>query len=149
MPPFTRRAFVGTGLTAVSAARAAGANDRIRLGIVGTGGRGQYLMGEANKAGGIQWVAVADAWDVRQQEGARVAGGEVARYPDHRRLLDRTDIDAVIVATWDNTHARIAADACRAGKDVYVEKPMTSRPEQGAPLVKIVRETRRVVQVGV
>jgi len=149
MTPFTRRTFVGTGIAAVSAARAAGANDRIRLGIVGTGGRGQYLMGEANKAGGIQWVAVADAWDVRQQEGARAAGGEVARYQDHRRLLDRTDIDAVIVATWDNTHARIAADACRAGKDVYVEKPMTSRPEQGAPLVRTVRETRRVVQVGV
>jgi predicted dehydrogenase len=149
MNPFTRRAFVGAGISAVSAARVPGANDRIRLGIIGTGGRGQYLMGEANKAAGIQWVALADAWDVRQREGAKLAGGGVAQFQDYRRLLDRQDIDGVVVATWDNTHARIAADACRAGKDVYVEKPMTSRPEQGAPLIKVVRETRRVVQVGV
>src|SRR6266545_2008771 len=124
MEHLTRRTVLGAGLSAASASRVLGANDRIRLGIVGTGGRGSYLMGEANRAGGIQWVAVCDAWDVRQAEGAKLAGGEVVRYSDHRQLLDRQDVDAVIVATWDNTHARIAADACRAGKDVYVEKPM-------------------------
>src|ERR1035438_4829995 len=56
----------------------------------------------------------------------------VELYADYRRLLDRKDIDAVIVATWDNNHTMVASDACRALKDVYVEKPMTSRPEQGS-----------------
>jgi predicted dehydrogenase len=149
MSEVSRRAFVGASLTAASVARVMGANDRIRLGIVGTGNRGSYLMGQANKAGGIEWVAVCDAWDERQNQGVKLAGGEVPKYQDYRRLLDRKDIDGVIVATWDNTHAAIAADACRAGKDVYVEKPMTSRPEQGPPLVRTVRETGRIVQVGV
>jgi predicted dehydrogenase len=150
MTDVTRRAFTGACLTAASASRSVGANDRIRLGIVGTGGRGRYLINEANRAGGIEWAAVCDAWDVRQQEGAKTAGKpDVDKYQDYRRLLDRKDIDGVIVATWDNNHARVAIDACRAGKDVYVEKPMTSRPEQGAPLVKAVRETKRIVQVGV
>ncbi len=70
------------------------------------------------------------------------------KYADYHQLLDRKDIDGVIVATFDHVHAQIAIDACKAGKDVYVEKPMTSLPEQGPPLVKAVRETNRIVQVG-
>ena len=140
----SRRTFLAT---AASASRVLGANDRIRLGIIGTGGRGSYLMSSANKAGGIQWVAVCDAWDERRQK-ARKLSGDVPDYGDYRRLLDRKDIDAVIVATWDNTHAQIAIDACHAGKDVFVEKPMTSIAEQGPPLVRAVRETKRIVQVG-
>ena len=66
-----------------------------------------------------------------------------------RRVQKNNDIDAVIVATWDNNHTMVASDACRALKDVYVEKPMTSRPEQGPPMVRTVRETGRIVQVGV
>ncbi|MBI1791729.1 MAG: Gfo/Idh/MocA family oxidoreductase [Acidobacteria bacterium] len=147
--PLSRRTFLSTSLTAASAGRVLGANDRIRLGIIGTGSRGSYLMGRASKAGNMQWVAVCDAWDLRRDQAAERAGAGAAKYADHRRLLDRTDIDAVIVATWDNTHSQIAIDACRAGKDVYVEKPMTSIPEQGPPLVRAVRETRRVLQVGV
>jgi predicted dehydrogenase len=139
----SRRAFVA----AAGASRVLGANERVRLGIIGTGGRGSYLMGVANKVGGIEWAAVCDAWDERRRNAKKLAG-EVPDYGDYRRLLDRKDIDAVIVATWDNTHSRIAIDACRAGKDVFVEKPMTSLAEQGPPLVRAVRETKRVVQVG-
>ncbi len=127
-----------------------GANERIRLGIVGLGGRGSHLMREANKsADAMQWVAVCDAWDERREQATKLTGTAVERYADYRRLLDRKDIDAVIVATWDNTHSRIAIDACQAGKDVYVEKPMTSRPEQGPPLVKAVRDNKRILQTGV
>jgi predicted dehydrogenase len=140
---------MAAGIAAASFSRVSGANDRVRLGIIGTGGRGSYLMTEANKCANIQWVALCDAWDVRREEAARLAGGAVEKYGDYRRLLDRNDIDAVIVATWDHLHAQITADACRAGKDVYVEKPMTSLPEQGHAVVRTVRETRRVVQVGV
>jgi predicted dehydrogenase len=136
-------------MTAVSASRVMGANDRIRLGIIGTGGRGSYLMTEANKCGGIEWVAVCDAWDVRRYEALQLAGAGADKYADYRTLLDRKDIDGVIVATWDNTHSRISIDACKAGKDVYVEKPVTSRPEQGPPLAHAVREYGRVLQTGV
>jgi predicted dehydrogenase len=135
--------------TAASATRVLGANDRIRLGIIGTGGRGSYLMHQVNKIGGIEWVAVCDAWDSRRDSAMQAADTPVARDDDFRKLLDRKNIDGVIVATWDNTHAEIASAACRAGKDVYVEKPMTSQPMQGHELVKAEREHKRIVQVGV
>ncbi len=136
--------------TAVSASRVFGANERIRLGVIGSGGRGQHLMRMANQAGGIEWVAICDAWDERRDAAAQfAAGAQVAKIADYRALLDRKDIDGVIVATWDHLHSPIAAAACRAGKDVFVEKPMTSLPAQGPELVAAVRSTGRVLQVGV
>lgn len=144
-----RRNFLAASLTAASAARVAGANDRIRIGIIGAGSRGTFLATEASRVGGVQWVGVCDAWDKRRNEAKSFAGDQVQGYADYRQLLDRKDLDAVIVATWDNNHARVTMDACRAGKDVYVEKPMTSTPEQGPPMVRTVRETKRIVQVGV
>lgn len=145
----SRRSLLQGAFTAASASRILGANDRIRLGIIGTGDRGKYLMRIANKVGGIEWVAVSDVWDRRREEAAQVAGSAVARDADYRRLLDRKEIDAVIVATPDHLHAQISIEACQAGKDVFVEKPMTSLPEQGPPLVRAVREHKRVLQVGV
>lgn len=149
--PGSRRSFItsSTLMAAASYSRVLGANDRVRIGIIGAGGRGTYLMSEANKCPNIEWVAVCDAWDQRRDKAVQNTAPQVHRYPDYRSLLDRKDIDGVIAATWDNTHARIATDACRAGKDVYVEKPMTSRAEQGPPMVKAVRESRRIVQTGV
>ncbi len=149
----SRRTFVASTVVATfgaaSGRRAPGANERIRLGIIGTGSRGSYLMREANKAGGIEWAAVCDAWDVRREQGARTAGNSPDKIADYRALLDRKDIDGVIVATWDHMHSRITVDACRAGKDVYVEKPMTSLPMQGHDVVRAAREHKRIVQVGV
>ncbi len=146
----TRRSFLAGAATAASSVRVLGANDRVRLGIIGTGGRGSYLMGVANQAGGIEWAAVCDAWDVRRDKAAaELTGGKADKIADYRRLLDRKDIDAVIVATWDNMHAQVTMDACKAGKDVFVEKPMTSLPMQGVDVVKTVRQTNRIVQVGV
>ena len=144
----SRRAFVAT---AVSAARILGANDRIRLGIIGTGGRGSHLirMVKAADPGGVEWVAVCDAWDRRRDEAAALIGSPVAKLADYRALLDRKDIDAVIVATLDHLHAGMTVAACRADKDVFVEKPMTSLPAQGLDVVRAVRDTKRIVQVGV
>lgn len=144
--PVSRRAFVAT---AASAARVLGANDRVRLGIVGCGGRGTHLMNMANQAGGIEWVAVCDAWDVRRQQAKEKLGGTVAEVADYKQLVERKDIDGVIVATLDHWHSRMTVAACQAGKDVFVEKPMTSLPMQGHEVVKAVRATKRVVQVGV
>lgn len=142
----TRRGFVGA--TAASALRVQGANDRIRLGIIGSGGRGRYLMSQANKAGGIQWVAVCDAWDVQRDRAEKTAGAPMDKYEDYRRVLDRKDIDAVIIATWDHAHCALAVAACQAGKDLFVEKPMTLHPMEGHKIVKAVREHRRIMQVG-
>lgn len=148
----SRRAFISTAVastfTAASARKVLGANERIRLGIIGSGGRGTYLMREANKIGGIEWVAVCDAWDERRDKAAEITGAAVARDSDYRRLLDRKDVDGVFVATFDHLHAQLTVDACRAGKDVYVEKPMTSLPMQGHDVHKAVQETGRIVQVG-
>jgi predicted dehydrogenase len=145
----SRRTFMVGAATAAAALRVMGANDRIRLGIIGSGQRGQYLMGRANEVGNLEWVAVCDAWDLRRDQAEQIAGTKVVKYGDYRSLLERKDIDGVIVATFDHMHAQITADACRAGKDVFVEKPMTSLPMQGHEVVRAARETRRVVQVGV
>ena len=149
MNPVSRRHLLAGAVSAASAARVLGANDRVRVGIIGAGGRGTYLMGQLNQCPNTEWVGVCDAWDVRRRKAVELAGGRVEQYSDYRRLLDRKDIDGVIVASWDNNHVALSTDACRAGKDVYVEKPMTSRPEQGPPFVSVVRDTGRVVQVGV
>ncbi len=128
--PLTRRDFLATA-TAASQARVLGANDRVRLGIIGNRRPRQHLMGVANKVGGIEWVAVCDAWDVRRDKAAALTGRDVTRYarlpptprPQRHRRRHRSDTD--------HLHSSIAGDACRAGKDVYVEKPMTSLPMQG------------------
>ncbi len=135
-------------MTAASAGRVLGANDRIRLGAIGTGGRGRYLMSNANKAGNIQWVAVADAYDVQRDRAEQVAGTAVDKYVDYRKVLDRKDIDAVIIATWDHMHCEIAVAACKAGKDLYVEKPLTLHPLEGHQIVRAVRQNKRILQTG-
>lgn len=145
----TRRTFFAGAATALAATRVVGANDRIRMGVIGAGGRGNHLINMANACGGVEWAAVCDAWDQRRDSTEKHIGASVAKIADYRALLDRKDIDGVIVATFDHLHAPITVAACRAGKDVYVEKPMTSTPLQGRDIVSAVRETNRVVQVGV
>ena len=144
---FSRRGFAGA-LSAASAGRVMGANDRLRLGVIGTGGRGRYLMSQANKAGNIQWVAVCDAYDVQRERAEKAAGAAVEKYADYRKLLERKDIDAVLIATWDNTHSDIAVAACQAGKDLFVEKPLTLHPREGHQIVRAVRQHKRILQTG-
>ncbi|MEN6532530.1 MAG: Gfo/Idh/MocA family oxidoreductase [Bryobacteraceae bacterium] len=149
----TRRTFAGAA-TAASIGRVMGANDRVRLGLIGCGGRGRHLMRMAKQAGGAEFVAVCDAWDVRRAEAVEwlekeLPGPKVEQYGDYRKLLARNDVDAVIVATTDHWHSRMTVDAMHAGKDVFCEKPMTSLAEQGLDVVKAVRETGKLVQVGV
>jgi predicted dehydrogenase len=143
----TRRGFMGA-MTAASAARVKGANDRIRLGVIGSGQRGRYLMSCANQAGNIQWVAAADAWDVQRDRAEKEAGAPIDKYLDYRKVLDRKDVDAVIIATWDHVHCQMAVDACRAGKDLYLEKPLTLHPMEGHKIVQAVRESGRILQTG-
>ena len=129
--------------------RVFGANDRIRLGLIGAGGRGNHLINMANQAGGIEWVAVCDAWDQQARQNRRTArrsGEEVRRLSRAARPQRYRRASSSPPGTTCTPAS--AVDACRAGKDVFVEKPMTSLPMQGVEVVEAVRETNRVVQVG-
>lgn len=148
----TRRTFLksSAALTTATAAQASQgtASGKLRLGVIGTGGRGQYLMKEVNKTGEAEWVAVCDVYNVRRDQAATIAGGSVKQFNDHRQLLDIKNIDAVIIATPDHWHPQIAIDAMNAGKDVYVEKPIFHKPEDGLAMVKTARATGRIFVAG-
>jgi predicted dehydrogenase len=145
----SRRRFLGAALaTAASRGRILGANDRIRLGAIGTGGRCRYLLATAAKLGGNEIVAVCDVYEPHRLQAKAISTSEVSDYGDHRELLDRKDIDAVIIGTPDHWHVPILIDAVRAGKDVYCEKPVTHTLEEGEPLIAAVRESKRVIQTG-
>ena len=140
-----RRAFL---LTAASAARVLGANDRIRLAGIGVGGRGTYDLGVAAKAENTEVVAVADVYAPRLMEirGKLAPNGQ--SYKDYREVLDRKDVDAVIVGTPDHWHVRMIMDAVAAGKDVYCEKPVSHSIEEGEKLLAAVGGSKQIVQIG-
>ncbi len=140
-----RRAFLMT--TAASQMRILGANDRIRAGIVGTGARGRFLIDQF-KAAGVEVGAVCDVYEPHLQAGLKRASSGARPVRDYRKMLDDKSIEAVIVATPEHWHARMTIDAVEAGKDVYVEKPLTHKIEDGFRMVEAVERTRRVVQVG-
>jgi predicted dehydrogenase len=137
-----------TCLTAASWNRVLGANDRIRLGVIGTGNRGQDVMSSFQKVPEIDVVALSDAYDKYLGQAMEKTGGKAKAYPDYEQLLASKDVDVVLIATPDPWHAKMAMDGCLAGKDVYIEKPLTFTIEEGRRIIKTVRETNRVVQVG-
>ena len=144
-----RRRFLGAAIaTAASYGRIQGANDRIRFGAIGTGERGQYLLSNVAQLKNNELVAVCDVYEPHRLRAKSRFGAESSDYADHRQLLDRQDVDAVIVATPDHWHVPITIDAVRAGKDVYCEKPVTHMPSEGEPLIAAVRDSKRVVQTG-
>ncbi len=144
-----RRRFLGAAIaTAASYGRVLGANDRVRIGAIGTGSRCQYLLSLLNKLGGNDIVAVCDVYEPHRAEARTKFGAGAKEYVDHRELLDRKDIDAVVVGTPDHWHVPVTIDAVQAGKDVYCEKPVTHTLEEAAPLIAAVRESKRVVQTG-
>ncbi len=149
MEQTNRRRFLGAALaTAASYGRIEGANDRIRFGAIGTGGRGQYLLSNVARIGNHDVVAFCDVYEPHRAKARSSFAGETREYVDHREVLDRNDIDAVIVATPDHWHVPITIDAVKAGKDVYCEKPVTHQLSEGEPLIAAVRESKRVVQTG-
>ena len=144
-----RRRFVGASIaTAASYSRILGANERIRIGAIGTGSRGQALLSALNQAASTDIVAICDIYQPHLVTTKAAHAPNADALGDHRALLDRKDIDAVIVATPDHWHARILQDALQAGKDVYCEKPVTHTLEEGEPLIAAVRGSNRIVQIG-
>lgn len=121
-------------------------NDRPNIGAVGVGGRGSGILKQAAEFGDV--VAVCDV-DTRHAERAKQHyGGKPQTYTDYRKMLERNDIDVIINGTPDHWHTAINVAACRAGKDVYTEKPMTLTVDEGKILTRVVDETKRIVQVG-
>lgn len=140
-----RRTFLAA--SAASQARIFGANERIRAGIIGAGGRGRYLTGQFKELG-VEMGAVCDVYEPNLQAGLKEANTGAASFHDYRKLLDDKSFDAVVVATPDHWHAKMVIDAVEAGKDVYVEKPMAHKIDEGFDVISAVRRTKRVVQVG-
>lgn len=153
---FSRREFVKTtalGATAVamsarSYSQVMGANDRVRVGLIGFGlvGRIHARNFHANK--GSKLVAVSDTYQPRADACKEMAGPELVQYRDFRKLLDDKSIDAVVIATPDHWHALQTMLACAAGKDVYCEKPMHLFIKEGEWMQKVAAQHKRVVQIG-
>jgi predicted dehydrogenase len=144
-----RRHFLSAAtVTAASYSRVWGANDRIRVALIGAGGQGRADWRLFLKHAEVEPVAVCDVYKPNLEQGLQMANGRAKGYGDYRKLLERKDIDAVVVGTPDHWHALPMIEACRAGKDVYVEKPLSLTIAEGKLMLQTARQTNRVVQVG-
>ncbi len=143
-----RRSFIiASGLTALASTRVMGANDTLRIGVIGAGGRIRDLLNAADKAGPYQIAAVSDVYAPHRDAIKERSNGLATTHVEYREVLEK-DIDAVIIASPDHWHVRMAADAVAAGKDVYVEKPVTHTLEEGATLTHAVRSSKQILQCG-
>ena len=145
----TRRTLAAAAVSAVSYSRILGASDRVRLGFIGVGNRGTSLLRATREYADQEIVAVCDVRRDYMDNAAQAAGTAPAMIGDYRALLGRSDIDAVVIATPDHWHALMTVDACLAGKDVYVEKPLSLTVREGRRMVEVATRTERVVQVGI
>ncbi len=149
----SRRHFLAAAAGAGVAAQLRGqenarsANDRVQIALIGGGGQGSDDARTSIEAGS-KLVAAADVYQGRLTRVHEAFGSDVFVTRDYREVLARRDVDAVIVATPDHWHQKIAIDALNAGKDVYVEKPMVQRIDDGQPLIEAQRKTGRILQAG-
>ena len=144
-----RREFLrASAVTALASQRVLGANDRIGVALIGCGGRGRGVTAYIPKIGGAEVRGVSDVYVPRRQQAAEQFGSAARPFDDYRDVLDDKDIDAVVIGTPDHWHAPMTVEAVNAGKDVYVEKPVTHRLEEGDGLVRAVEDSGRVVATG-
>src|SRR5205823_11298631 len=135
--------------TALSYSRVMGANERVQIGLIGCGERGRGDMGNFIKSDMASVAALCDIYETNLEAGKRVANNpSLKTFSDHRKLLEVPGLDAVLIGVPDHWHSRIAIDALNAGKDVYVEKPLTLKIEEGPEVVKAARINNRICQVG-
>jgi predicted dehydrogenase len=140
-------ATAGT-LANLESARGYSANDTIEVACLGTGGRCRTLMKSLAQVPGVRIAAVCDIYDAHLDAAKKLADPKAISTKHYRELLDRKDIDAVLIGSPDHWHVPMSVDACNAGKDVYVEKPLTHDLSEGAAIVDAQDRNRRVVQVG-
>ena len=145
-----RRTFFSTAAATglLARQRVMGANERVRVGLIGSGGRGTYVAGIAAKIRDCEVVATADAAPGRREATAVKMGPQAKPVTDYRQILDNNEIDAVIIGSPDHWHARMVLDAVAAGKDVYCEKPVTHDVSEGDKLIAGVEQSKRVVATG-
>jgi predicted dehydrogenase len=136
-----RRAFLGSSLLAYWPA------NKVRLGVIGSGSRGTFVMGVFQKDSALEVGAISDVYEPNLERALSLAKGAKA-YRDYRDLLADKSIDAVLIATPEHWHHRMILDALAAGKDVYVEKPLCRTPEEGRELVEAEKKSKQIIQVG-
>ncbi|MHC5011273.1 MAG: Gfo/Idh/MocA family protein, partial [Planctomycetota bacterium] len=148
----TRRKFIAASAgaviatTAASRARVFGANERLGVALIGTGGQGSHHLGKLLRNEAVDIVAVCDIYKPRLERAAASSKGKPYHY--YRDVLDRSDVDCVWIATPDHWHSRMAIDAMEAGKDVYCEKPMARYWHEAKEFYEVAQRTKRVVQIG-
>jgi predicted dehydrogenase len=162
---WTRRQFmrVGSGAIATGAAAkftllqpkplwgAAGPvapSDTVRFASIGTGVRGCELLQATLRVPGVECVAVCDLYDSRHTAAQESVKKNVPATRNYKEILDRKDVDAVIIATADHQHRRVFVDACAAGKDIYCEKPMSHTVDDGFAMIEAAHKANRIVQIG-
>jgi len=144
-----RRTFLRgvSAATALSYSRVIGANDRINMGLIGCGDRGTHDMGRFQTHKDVDVIAVCDVYGAKI-DAAQQKAPHARKFSDHKKFLEVKELDVALIATPDHWHAQIAIDALNAGKDVYVEKPLTLKIEEGPEIVKAARIHERICQVG-
>lgn len=145
---FTKRLVLAAAAAGVPA-RVLGANERVRLGFIGLGNRGDQVLDAFLVQPDAQVVAICDLYQPYLDFAAQKIGTQPRQYRDYRRLLEQSDVDAVVISTPDHWHALQTIHACQAGKDVYVEKPLSLRVAEGRAMVAAVKRYDRVCQVGI
>lgn len=150
MPKLTRRTFAATAtLSALSAGRVSGANERVRVGFVGLGNRGDQVLSAFLEHKDCEIAALCDIYEPYVEFAAKRVGGTPERTADYRKLIALKNLDAAVIVTPDHWHALMTIEACAAGKDVYCEKPLSLYVNEGRAMVKAAREHERVVQCGI
>lgn len=153
MKGLTRRDFARTAAAAGAGVafgnlRLPGANDRIRLGFIGLGNRGDQVLDAFLEQQDAEVVAICDLWQPYLDFAAKKIGSKPKQFKDYQKLLEMKDVDAVVISTPDHWHALQTIHACMAGKDVYVEKPLSLCIAEGRKMVQAARTYKRVTQVG-
>jgi predicted dehydrogenase len=123
-------------------------SERVRAGVIGIGMRAMGVTGSFVVAPGVELVAVADVYDGRLTRAKELFGEKLETTKDYRRILDRKDIDAVLIATPDHWHKRMIVEAMDAGKDVYCEKPMTYTIDEGFEIIEAEKRTKKILYIG-
>lgn len=145
---FAKTASVATA-TALSAGRVMGANDRVRVGFIGLGNRGDQVLSAFLTHKDCEVAAVCDIYQPYVDFAAKKIGGNPTQFKNYQEMLAKKDLDAVVIVTPDHWHALMSVEACAAGKDVYVEKPLSVCVAEGRAMVKAAREHKRIVQCGI
>jgi predicted dehydrogenase len=143
-----RREFNTLAGTLLAGRRVLGANDRVRIGLIGTGGRCMFLADLLKDLPGTEIVAACDVYEPRRLRAVDRMGPQTRPASDYREVLDRSDVDAVVIGAPDHWHVPMTLDAVIAGKDVYCEKPITHTLDEGDKLIAGVEKSKRVVATG-